>query len=189
MLRRARVEGRFLAVERRMTVVHTLSTVHRRSRTKCIAALGVLCLATLGCNPYACIYETRFVSTVPQSTPTAAGTFSGWVNMRDYSDGQPIPVSIAWHLQIAGSTATITSLTLRDQRDMATVLATMSVSQSGVAASSTPPFETRAQRDAAFATLASGNGVLVAATSGNSTPVVIPLNVETSEDWHRPNCS
>jgi hypothetical protein len=147
----------------------------------------VVPVTALGCNPYQCIYETRFVSTAPVSTPTAAGTFSGWVNMRDYSEGQPIPVSIAWNLQIAGST--VTSLTLRDQRDMSKVLATIGVSQSGVAASGTPPLQTKAEKDAAFDTLGSGNGVLVAETTASSSPVLVPLTVATRDDWHRGICS
>ena len=109
--------------------------------------------------------------------------------MRDYSDGQPIPVSIGWNLQITGSTATITSLTLRDQRDRSQVFATMAVSPGGTSASSTPPFARRAERDVAFAVLVGGNGVLVAETSGSSTPTLIPLAVVGREDWHRPTCS
>jgi hypothetical protein len=149
----------------------------------------VVPVTALGCNPYQCIYETRFVSTEPVSTSTAAGTFSGWVNLRDYSDDQPIPVTIGWNLQVTGSPAPITSLTLRDQRDMSKVLATIGVEQSGVAASATPPLQTRAEKDAAFETLVSGNAVLLAMTSGSSTPVLIDLQVVTREDWHRPNCS
>jgi hypothetical protein len=149
----------------------------------------LLILAALtGCNPYQCIYETRFVSTEPVSTPTAVGTFSGWVNLRDYSEGQPIPVSIGWNLQVTGSGQTITSLTLRDVRDTTRVMATIGLSPSGVAGSAGPLLQAKAERDAAFDTLVSGNGVLVAATGMSSTPVLIPLTVVTREDWHRPNC-
>jgi hypothetical protein len=158
------------------------------ARPASVVLAPLLLGAVLGCNPYQCVYETRFVSTEPASTPTAAGTFSGWVNIRDFSDGQPVPVSIAWHLQITGSSATITSLTLRDRRDMSQVLATIAVDQSGQAGSSAPPLDTRAERDEAFDTLVSGNGVLVVVTSASSTPVLIDLVVVTREDWHRPSC-
>ena len=161
----------------------------RRPIPRLLAPILVVVLVLQGCNPYQCVYETRFVSTEPVSTPTAAGTFAGWVNLRDYSEGQPIPVSIGWHLQVTGSGPTITSLTLRDVRDTTRVFATIDLSPSGVAGSAGPLLQTKAERDAAFETLVSGSGVLVAATSASSTPVLIPLTVVTREDWHRPNCS
>lgn len=166
-----------------------IALVPWRATSRAVPFVALVLIAATACNPYRCVYKTRFVSTEPVPTSTPAGTFSGWVNLRDYSDGQPIPVSIGWNLQITGSTATITSLTLRDRRDMSTVLATMAVSSGGTSASSAPPLETRAERDATFGVLVSGNAVLVAETSGSATPTLIPLAVVGREDWHRPTCS
>lgn len=166
-----------------------IALVPSRAVPRAVSMLALLFAPATACNPYKCVYKTRFVSTEPVPISTPAGTFSGWINLRDYSDDQPIPVAIGWSLQITGSIATITSLTLRDQRDMSQVLATMAVSPGGTSASSTPPFVTRAQRDAAFGVLVSGNGVLVAETSASAMPTIVPLAVVGREDWHRPTCS
>lgn len=151
-----------------------------------LAVVLVLGTAT-ACNPYQCLYQTRFISTTPDASANGAGTFSGWVNLRDYSDGEPIPVSIGWNVQVTGSPSPITTLTLRDKRVPATVIATLNLSQSGVAASASAPIDARAERDHVFEVLASGNAVLVAETSTGS--VQIPLVVAAREDWHHGNCS
>ena len=109
------------------------------------------------------------------------------MNLRDYSEGEPIPVSVGWNVQVTDSPAPITTLTLRDKRSPATVIATLNLSQSGVAASAGPPLTTRAERDHVFEVLSSGNAVLVAETSSGS--VQIPLVISAREDWHHGNCS
>ena len=151
-----------------------------------LAVVLVLGTAT-GCNPYQCLYQTRFISTSPDPAANAAGTFTGWVNLRDYTDGEPIPVSVGWNVQVTGSPSPITTLTLRDKRSPATVIATLNLSQSGVAASASAPITTRAERDRVFEVLSSGNAVLVAETSSGS--VQVPLVVSAREDWHHGNCS
>ena len=144
----------------------------RISYLVCLAAL----LTASACNPYKCVYKTRFVSTQPESGATAAGSFTGTVNLRDYSDGEPVPVTIGWNLQVTGAPAGLTNMTLRDKRDMSKVLATIGFSQSGVAASAGAPLQTRAERDATFGTLVSGNAVLVA-DLGGSAPILVNLIV------------
>jgi len=138
------------------------------------------------CNPYQCTYETRFISTQPGSAATAAGTFTGTIGFRDYSEGEPVPATISWNLVINGKPASLDNVTLRDKRDPATVITTIGVEASGVANSASTPFVTTDERNHVFDTLASGNAVLVADVNGS--PVNIPLLVQAREDWHHPNC-
>lgn len=164
----------------------TSSDIVIRKFRSIVAVMLVLGTAT-ACNPYQCLYQTRFISTAPDASANAAGTFTGWVSLRDYSDGEPTPVSVGWNIQVTGAPAPITTLTLRDKRVPATVIATLDLSQSGVAASASAPLTTRAERDRVFEVLSSGNAVLVAETSSGS--VQIPLVVSAREDWHHGNCS
>jgi hypothetical protein len=148
--------------------------------------LAAALLAVAACNPYQCVYETRSVSTQPNGSATAAGTFSGHIGFRDYSANEPVPATITWNVQVTGKPASLTNVTLVDKRNPSVVLATIGIEASGVANSSGAPLQSAAERDRAFDALASGNAVLVAEVNGGT--VNIPLVVETLENWHHPQC-
>jgi hypothetical protein len=149
-----------------------------------------MAITLCACNPYLCIYETRFIATQPQQTITGAGSFAGYVNFRDYDNDGPVPPSIVWFIEMMGATATPTRLVLADRRDTTIVLADMPIQQIQARVSvSAVDVRTELERNRAFEILSSGNGVLILTLSDRASPFVIPLLVTDRENWHRPNCS
>lgn len=154
------------------------------------AVWACVAITLCACNPYRCIYETRFIATQPQATVTGAGSFAGFVNFRDYDDAGPVPPSIVWIIEMTNATATPTRLLLVDRRDTTIVLADMPIQQiqTRISASAVNVLPEQ-ERNRVFEILSSGNGVLVLTLSDRAAPVVIPLLVTDRENWHRPNCS
>jgi hypothetical protein len=149
-----------------------------------------MAITLCACNPYLCIYETRFIATAPQQTVTGAGSFAGFVNFRDYDDDGPVPPSIVWLIEMTGATGTPTQLVLADRRDTTIVLADMPIQQTQARVSvSAVNVLTELERNRVFEILNSGNGVLILTLSDRTSPVLIPLLVTDRENWHRPNCS
>jgi hypothetical protein len=158
--------------------------------TYCKALLLCSVITAWGCNPYLCIYETRFIATQPQEAIAGAGSFTGYVNFRDYDDDGPVPPSIVWNIEMTGATATPTRLILADRRDTTVVLADMPIQQIQARISvSAVAVSTEQDRNRVFEILSSGNGVLILTLSDRASPVLIPLLVTDRENWHRPNCS
>jgi hypothetical protein len=147
-------------------------------------------LTVSGCNPYACIYRTRFIATQPQESISGVGSFAGYVNFRDYEGDAKVPPSIVWDVALTGATGTPTRIVLADQRDTTIVLAELPIQQTqGRISASAVDVGTQRDRDRAFEVLSSGNGVLILTLTDRSTPVLISLRVTDRENWHRPNCS
>ena len=167
------------------------STLKVRRHAVLNAALGAIAIGVWGCNPYLCVYETRFIATEPSPMiGEAAGSFAGYVNFRDYSEREPVPASIVWHVEVQGTAAVPTRLVLSDARDTTRVFANFPIQQTeGRISASAAEIVSRQDRDRVFEVLASGNGVLILSQEGRSRPLLIPLRVTDSEDWHRPNCS
>ena len=162
-------------------------------RLRPFSSLLLLCCAAAlasACNPYACVYRTRFVATTPESSAAGSPSLSGYVNFRDYSDNAPVPNDIVWNIELAGTTATPTRLVLADNRDTTRILATMPIQQSaGRISASASTVTSMSQRDLVFDLLSSNNGVLILSLSDRATPVLFRLTVTDRENWHRPNCS
>ena len=156
------------------------------------ALLLLSAAATLGaCNIYACRYKTRFVATSGAASSTAIGSVTvEMMNFRDYSDNEPIPRSLTWHITGTGLSSPVTAISLRDARDTTQVIANIPVTgTSGTLAASALELATATERDRVFALLAGNNAVvLVYAGPAGSPPLRIPLNVTAKENWHRPNC-
>jgi hypothetical protein len=152
--------------------------------------LACMAITAWACNPYLCIYETRFIATQPQETVTGAGSFAGYVNFRDYVDDGPVPPSIVWLIEMTSATATPTRLLLADRRDTTLVLADMPIQQTQSRISvSAVDVGNEQERDRVFEILSTGNGVLILTLSDRASPLLIPLRVTDRENWHRPNCS
>jgi hypothetical protein len=154
------------------------------------ALLACVAITLSACNPYRCIYQTRFIATQPQATTTGVGSFSGFVNFRDYDEDGPVPPSIVWNLEMAGATATPIRLLLADRRDTTIVLSELPIQQTqGRLSASAVDVRAEGDRDRVFEILSSGNGVLILTLSDRAAPLLISLLVTDRENWHRPNCS
>ena len=154
--------------------------------------LAVLTLASLmlaeACNPYACVYETRFVSV--GGTVAANGATVTVVSMgfRQYRPDQPVSNSLSYVARGEALPAAPTSLTLVDDRDAARTVATLSFQGSSVSFSAASAVDVAsADRDAMFQLLDSGHGQVILRMANGAT-MTVPLVVAVREDWHRPNC-
>jgi hypothetical protein len=148
-------------------------------------------MALGACNIYACRYKTRFVATSGAASGPAVGAITVQsMNFRDYSENEPIPRSLTWHIEAAGLVAPVTSISLRDERDTTLVVANIPVTGgNGTLAASALDLETAAERDRVFNLLTGNNGVvLVYAGPTGSPPLRIHLSVTVKEGWHRPSC-
>ena len=143
-----------------------------------------------GCNIYACVYETRFVSVQGTATATGGGTVVvESMGFRQYRPEQPVSNSVSHVVRGEGFAAAPTRLTLRDNRDPGRVVATLSMQTSPVSFTAGSSFDVASSdRDRMFELLASGNARLFLELANDAT-VIVPLTVQTREDWHRPNCS
>ncbi len=141
-------------------------------------------VATAGCNPYRCTYETRFASTAGAAS-TASGTLNvAYVNMREYREG-PVPNALIWSVNAEGLSAPPTRLTLRNELGAVVATLTMS-SNSAVSMTANGSLDT-IEGDPRFALLTSGKGRVVLELQ-NGERVTVSLAVGEVENWHHPNC-
>jgi hypothetical protein len=158
-------------------------------RLTVFAFLPIL-LSLGGCNIYACVYETRFVSVQGTGTPPGGGTVVvESMGFRQYRPEQPVSNSVSHVVRGEGLAAAPTRLTLRDNRDPSRVVAVLSMQTSPVSFTAGSSFDVASSdRDRMFELLASGNARLLLELANDAT-LIVPLTVQTREDWHRPNCS
>lgn len=143
-----------------------------------------------GCNLYACRYKTRLAATAGAATSPAGTITVQMMNFRDYSDNEPIPRILTWRIESSAPIASLTSISLRDERDTTQVVANIPVTgTNGTLAASALELTTGAERDRMFSLLTGGNAVVhVYAGPAGTPPIRIHLDVTAKENWHRPNC-
>jgi hypothetical protein len=153
-----------------------------------IAPAFLIILQTPSCNPYACVYETRFVLISGAVQSTNGSVTVDFVSYRQYRPDQSIPNSVGYNAHGEALAAAPTALLLRDARD-GTTIQTLNVSTSTTSFAAGSAFVVPDNdSDRIFQLLASGNVQLVVQLA-NDASIVVPLAVTTQEDWHRPNCS
>jgi hypothetical protein len=162
-------------------------------RGRLLPLLIVTVVSAKGCsgffNPYACIYETRFVGTAGTATTPNGTVVVEHLNFRDYTPEAQSPTELIWSVRGQDFGALVVSVTLRDTRNPAQVVRPLvSFTQP-----SPGPFALRdarqippGERDQIF-NLLSGNAMAVAELTNGST-ITVPLPVTERQDWHRPNC-
>jgi hypothetical protein len=177
--------GRIAWIGRRATLDPS-SAVMRRT-------VGLLLLAPLllapSCNPYACIYRTRFVATAGTASAPAVGRVTvESLNFRDYTAEAQTPVMMAWVVRGEGLAAAPVALTLRDARNPARVVKSLSFQHTSATSftSGSSLDVAPGERDQMFELL-NGNAVVVLELA-NGSSLTVPVTVTTRENWHRPSC-
>jgi hypothetical protein len=156
------------------------------------ALLIVMAVSATGCglvNPYACIYETRFIGTTGTASTADGTVILEYLNFRDYTPEAQSPTELIWSLRGQDFVAGVVSVTLRDERNPTQVvkplvLFTQPTAGSFVATSSMEI--PSAERDQIF-NLLDGNAI-VFADLANGSSVTVQLAVSEHQDWHRPSC-
>jgi hypothetical protein len=154
--------------------------------------LGVLTITHLvfaqACNPYACVYETRFVSVGGSVAANGATVTVVSMSFRQYRPNQPVSNSLSYVARGEALPAAATSLTLVDDRDPARTIATLSFQGSLVSFSAASAVDVASsERDSMFELLDSGHGQVILRMA-NGASMTVPLVVAIREDWNRPNC-
>jgi hypothetical protein len=159
----------------------------KRSRL-IVAPVLFAALQAIACDPYACVYETRFVLVNGALQSPNGQVTVDFVSYRQYRPEQPIPNTVGYSARGEGFAAAPEALILRDSRNGATIF-TLNMSASPTSFASGSAFDVpENQRESVFQLLLSGSAQLVVQLA-NDASIVVPLTVDVQEDWHRPNCS
>lgn len=158
-------------------------------RRQAVLALLPIVLSVGGCNIYACKYETRFVAVNGTATSPAIGSvIVESMGFRQYMPEQSVSNSVSYVAGGEGLTSPPTRLTLRDNRDLARVVAELSMQTSSVSFAAASAFDVASSdRDRMFDLLTGGNARVILDLA-NDASLIVPLTVTTREDWHRPSC-
>ena len=155
-------------------------------------ALVPLLLVSTACrlwNPYACIYQTRFVGTSGTASVTGGGTVVvQYLNFREYTPEAQVESDMTWDVRGHDLAAPAVRLSLRDKRHTGRVVKALSLS--GASATAFTAYSSmeipKAERDQML-TLLNGNAIAVLELADGSW-IGVPLTVIQREKWHRPNC-
>jgi hypothetical protein len=120
-------------------------------------------LAVSACNPYDCVYESRFVGANGSADVTNGSLIVEYVNTRQYRDDGPLPSEVIWHIRAERLVSPATTMTLRNAQGQVMLTLTMtSTSATSMTAAGSSQI-TSADRDKFFDLLAGGNATVVLA--------------------------
>ena len=164
--------------------------MHAHIRNLTLVPLLVASSACNSLNPYACIYETRFVGTSGTSSVAGSGTVVvESLNFRENTAEAQAPGGMTWNIRGQDLAAEPVRLSLRNAGSASQVVKALSFSSASAtafAANSAMQIPA-AERDQIF-NLLSGNAIVVLELA-DGTSISVPVAVTERQDWHRPNCS